>query len=78
MALIICPECGGKVSDKANACIHCGYPISKNIELKTYSSVDRINKSKECMAEVKKSMDNYIPKTEFNIMNVNFPLTFYI
>ena len=27
MALIICPECGGKVSDKAPACVHCGYPI---------------------------------------------------
>ena len=27
MALIICPECNGKVSDKATACIHCGYPL---------------------------------------------------
>lgn len=27
MALITCPECGGKVSDKAKACIHCGYPL---------------------------------------------------
>ncbi len=27
MALIICPECGGKVSDKASVCIHCGFPI---------------------------------------------------
>ena len=27
MALIKCPECGGQVSDKAPACIHCGYPI---------------------------------------------------
>lgn len=29
MALIECPECGGKVSDKATACIHCGYPLHK-------------------------------------------------
>ncbi|MBR2343197.1 MAG: zinc ribbon domain-containing protein [Clostridia bacterium] len=28
MALIKCPECGKEVSDKASACIHCGYPIS--------------------------------------------------
>lgn len=28
MALIKCPECGGQVSDKAPACIHCGYPLS--------------------------------------------------
>lgn len=27
MALIECPECGGKISDKALSCIHCGYPI---------------------------------------------------
>lgn len=31
MALIICPECDGKVSDKANICPHCGYPISEMV-----------------------------------------------
>lgn len=29
MALIKCPECGKEVSDKAPACIHCGYPFQK-------------------------------------------------
>lgn len=29
MALIRCPECGKEVSDKAAACIHCGYPLSE-------------------------------------------------
>lgn len=29
MALIYCPECGTQVSDKAQACIKCAYPISK-------------------------------------------------
>lgn len=29
MALIKCPECGKEISDKANACIHCGYPINQ-------------------------------------------------
>lgn len=29
MALIECPECGGKVSDQAPACIHCGYPLQE-------------------------------------------------
>ena len=28
MALTACPECGGKVSDKAFACPACGYPIA--------------------------------------------------
>jgi hypothetical protein len=29
MALFKCPECGQIISDQANACIHCGYPINK-------------------------------------------------
>lgn len=33
MALIQCPECNGNVSDKAEVCIHCGFPL-KNITLK--------------------------------------------
>lgn len=31
MAVIKCPECGRKISDQANVCTHCGYPISKTI-----------------------------------------------
>ena len=27
MAIISCPECGKGISDKADACIHCGYPL---------------------------------------------------
>lgn len=27
MALIICPECGQKISNKSKQCIHCGYPL---------------------------------------------------
>lgn len=29
MAMMFCPECGKQVSDKANVCIHCGYPIQE-------------------------------------------------
>ncbi|RII26755.1 MAG: hypothetical protein CXR31_10130 [Geobacter sp.] len=32
MALINCPECSREISDKANACPHCGYPIAKYAE----------------------------------------------
>lgn len=32
MALINCPECNKEVSDKAETCIHCGFPILKHIE----------------------------------------------
>lgn len=29
MAMIKCPECGNMVSDKAKACVNCGYPIAE-------------------------------------------------
>lgn len=29
MAIITCAECGGKVSDKADTCPHCGAPVSR-------------------------------------------------
>lgn len=29
MAIIDCPECGNKVSDKAENCPHCGFPIQQ-------------------------------------------------
>lgn len=32
MSLIKCPECGKEVSDKALACIHCGFPLQKAVE----------------------------------------------
>ena len=36
MALIKCNECGKDISDKANVCIHCGYPLEKEQKLKNY------------------------------------------
>lgn len=36
MALIICTECGHKVSDKAISCPECGCPISAMLEAETY------------------------------------------
>lgn len=32
MALIQCPECGNQISDKAENCIHCGFPLNKTQE----------------------------------------------
>ena len=34
MALINCPECGKEISDKSQACIHCGYPLN------AYANID--------------------------------------
>lgn len=41
MALIKCPECGKKVSDKINACIHCGYPLEKYKEEKYKNEINK-------------------------------------
>lgn len=34
MALIKCPECGKEVSDNAEICVNCGFPIIKNTNQK--------------------------------------------
>lgn len=37
MALITCPECGKQISDKAVACIHCGFPLNTETSSETPS-----------------------------------------
>lgn len=44
MALINCPECGKEISDKAEACIHCGCPIKLKTESIEKSDTEEINK----------------------------------
>lgn len=47
MALIICPECGKEISNKAPACIHCGYPLNNDRGMKASErgekDVDSVN-----------------------------------
>ncbi len=38
MALIDCPECEQRVSDRAEACPHCGFPVRKELALKRRGS----------------------------------------
>ena len=46
MALIECPECGRQISDKAGACLGCGYPIGKrDTEAETKKKGFRLNGS---------------------------------
>lgn len=33
MALINCPECNNQVSDRAEICIHCGFPLSYKVNV---------------------------------------------
>lgn len=41
MALITCPECGKQISDKAAACIHCGYPLA-DINCNNHESIIKV------------------------------------
>ena len=36
MVLMVCPECNGKVSDKAIACPACGYPMQSTLSRGTW------------------------------------------
>lgn len=41
MALINCPECGGKISDTVKSCIHCGYNLNPPAQNKTQDSFSK-------------------------------------
>jgi cell division protein FtsL len=51
MALITCPECRNEISDIANICVHCGFPISK---VEPIILTPSINEEFEVQAEVKR------------------------
>lgn len=63
MALIKCPECGKEISDKAPACIHCGYPLSLLNNQKAKSTTV----GKQSNAEIKADLKEY----SFKIINCN-------
>ncbi len=67
MALISCPQCGGKVSDSAQKCVHCGYDFlkAKQEEEKT--------KEKEHEAAVFNNLPEYEQKSILNEYYAKFP-----
>ena len=52
MALIRCPECGEKISDKSDVCVHCGFPVNKK-------NVIVINGIEFPCDEIAQAIDNY-------------------
>lgn len=51
MPLIDCPDCGSQVSDKADACPKCGYPVRRNLIKESARSVG--NSAMEKMDDLK-------------------------
>lgn len=47
MALITCPECGKQISDRAEICIGCGFPIQKHIKEESINTVEELSKRKK-------------------------------
>ena len=57
MALITCPDCGGKMSTSATVCVHCGYKWSKGpVHLPSPEEIQRNKEHHERL--IKKSAFN--------------------
>ena len=51
--LIPCPECGTKVSDRAAACVSCGFPISEHVaQQRAAEEAERERTSRRRIGEV--------------------------
>lgn len=67
MALRECPDCHGEVSDQANACPHCGYPIS---QLKSPPQEENETVSSPSTAEKSSSKHIYLAAIAIGIFAV--------
>lgn len=75
--LIKCPECGGNVSDKAPACIHCGFPLN-DIHKENTCLVDGVEYDLTHFKELYNSLSNEAQKGFYkeNIQRFNNPKVF--
>ncbi len=58
--LIKCPECCKEISDKASNCIHCGFPLTQEVE----SNLCIINSKKYDLSDILSVIVNDHNKTE--------------
>lgn len=56
--LVSCPECGGKVSDRAPSCIHCGLPMGPRSMLGR-----RLSREQTVRKRVKAQFRKWLPVT---------------
>jgi len=63
MGLIKCPDCGKEVSDKANVCINCGFPIEEYLKEQTEQ---RRKLTKQLEQKAKKDQQDEIDKRRYD------------
>lgn len=56
MALIVCPECEGKISEYANMCFHCGCPMDVIKELMIKNKATIVEEEKKVVAIPKRKI----------------------
>ena len=39
MALVICPDCGHEISEYANMCPNCGFPLQKFLKENNFTNI---------------------------------------
>lgn len=57
MALIICPECGKQISDEAEHCIGCGYPLKYLVTEEVQAEQET---QKDTRTELEKLVDGFM------------------
>lgn len=75
MALINCPECGKKISDKATACPSCGYPIKEHPEEKSQTNLPT---PKKCEYPSKTGAEPQWAKMRRRFSIVNLAIGFFL
>lgn len=69
MSIIKCPECGKDISDKANFCIHCGYPLRKDI----VRTICKINGKEVDLAPVVSAMEQASDGEKYTAYSTTIP-----
>lgn len=46
--LVKCPECNKEISNKANQCVYCGYPLHKKEKIEESNTVPKFDYSSPC------------------------------
>lgn len=72
MVLIKCPECGKMISDKAQFCVECGYPVYLMFEESSeqgYYEIDETNMTQEEFEKLKQKAENGDVEAQWEITN---------